>query len=550
MKRVIYSIVSLLATLPLVAQAGNFGPFNFNFGPGDAPSPYQMVPPGGYSFRPYGPSNARGMLPPGYPGSAPYGYTQQPQAQQEERAPPRLEVEVSNSRPYVQENIILTLRVVSSTNIDKVDPVFPQNQYFAVQALTDPSASTRMVDGQPQIVNTMRYMVTPLLMGQQDLPVSVTVESSEGGYTGSNAITLRPATPLRLDALPPVADVTPWLPLEQLAITSNMDVPPEVEAGKPVSLVLKLSAAGAIGSQLPSLERLLKSTDFRVYRERTELEGGLSQNTRHIMGTRTEHFTLVPQYGGMLRLPSLRITWFNVTTGTVEHTSLPIRTLAAAGKSGALERFFHSNNRSLFPPGYASAFWLPLTGVLLLLAGYWIGVWYKGREGHQGPSPVALVTALGHSAAAASADRARRLGRRLSPRRHWGRAIARGANLLPTSLRLWFWVRCANEERDPGLWCKTLLFLSCRQLALSPYAPLPEMAEKLIELQPGSDPQQVRQLFRQLDGAIYGNNRIDFEQWKGDLTRQVRPGIPYLRGRGRKSRNKAGRLPDLNPKAA
>jgi hypothetical protein len=121
--------------------------------------------------------------------------------------------------------------------------------------------------------------------------------------------------------------------------------------------------------------------------------------------------------------------------------------------------------------------------------------------------------------------------------------------LFPTSVRFWFWVRCANDEKDPGLWCKTLQFMSCRQLALSPYAPLPEMAERVVQCQPRSNPENIRRLFKQLDSAMYGQETIDFEQWKKAFKKELRPGFGR-RGCASEASKNEHKLPDLNPRAA
>ena len=545
--------VILPLLLPVSGQA-----FNFGFTP---PNQGQQPPPGGYRYRPQPPSNSRGIPPsyqqpgyqqPGYqqPGgyqpTTPYGYGQQ---RQQPQFRPSLELGLSDSSPYVKENIILTLRVVSSVNLKTVDPILPQNQSATFLKIKGPTAHSRAGSGgQRQIVNELVYLVTPLRPGSVELPISATVESAGNGY-GGRTVTLEAAQPLRLDIRPAQPGVNPWLPLEQLALTSNIDAPVDVEPGKPVSLVLKLSAAGTTGSQLPSMEKLLRSPDFRVYREKTETEGGLSQNGRHIMGTRTEYYTLVPQNGGELRLPSARVGWFNVNTGTVEHTSLPIRTLDASGSSGGLGRFFGGvGEGTLFPAGYASVFWMPLLGIFLLLTGYWIGVWYKGPSATQGkPAPLAPLAAATRSVLSRLRSHSRGAFGRLSLRPYWNRVMVRAANLLPTSVRFWFWVRCANDEKDPALWCKTLKFLSWRQLALSPYAPLPEMAEKIIQFQPGANPNQVRKLFKALDGVIYGNDVIDFDQWKREFSMQVRPGLSVLFTGSKGRRRTESRLPELNP---
>jgi len=269
------------------------------------------------------------------------------------------------------------------------------------------------------------------------------------------------------------------------------------------------------------------------------------------MGTRTEHYTLVPQYGGTLRLPSVRIPWFNIHSEAIEHASLPIKTLTAAGAEGGLERFMDDNTQGRrFPKSYTSGFWLPLIGVFLLIVGYWIGVWYNGRKRRVGRSSLGTLLATARTLLISATVRTRYVARHISPRPYWSRTWVRTANLLPTSVRFWFWVRCANQERDPALWRKTLQFLSWRQLALSPYAPLPKVAEKVLQFQPRIHPEQLQRLLGALDGAIYGNLPLDFEGWKQEFERQVRPGILSLGRWAVGRRDKRQRLPALNPKTA
>jgi hypothetical protein len=109
-------------------------------------------------------------------------------------------------------------------------------------------------------------------------------------------------------------------------------------------------------------------------------------------------------------------------------------------------------------------------------------------------------------------------------------------------------VRSLEQESDPEIWCKTLQFMSFRQLSLSPYSTLPQMAERVIRFQPKADPERVRALFRELDGAIYGHQALDFIRWKRDFLFQVRPGIRT--GRRPDEQQPSSRLPELNPRGA
>lgn len=542
-----------LSSVLLPATANAFG---MNMSP--PPNRYQAPTFDPNQFRPLPQNNTRGIPPSAMPQQGYYGQPQQPyysQYPQQAQFNPRLELHINNSQPYERENLILKIRVISGNNLASFDPVFPQTDAVTFQKLRDATARSQVIRGRRQIVNELAYMVTPLKPGRIELPIKANVSTPSNGFAGRSA-TVESSRPLILEIKPALADVSPWLPVEQLAITSNISGTMDVEPGKPITLILKLVATGAIGSQLPSLEHMLQSPDFRVYRGKTGTEGGPSENGRHIMGTRTEHYTLVPQYGGKLRLPSARLTWFNVKTGTVEHSSLPMKALDSTGKPAGLERFFgDENSGSLFPAGYASMFWLPLMGIFLLMTGYWLGVWYKGRSDKGAPSPLApLGAAAGKTLSSLGSGTGRVVGKtlgRLSPVRYWNRAMVRLAAVLPTSVRFWFWVRCANDEKDPALWCKTLQFMSCRELSLSPYSPLPEMAEKVIAFQPKADPVRIRELFKTLDGAIYGKETMDFEQWKQDFRSEVKPGLSDLRAANVPHKEKSERkLPDLNPKAA
>lgn len=538
-----YLRLGLLALLPWLVPGGA-GAWTFGPGPGGYPAQQpQQAPPGDFNFRPMPPSNARG-IPPGYPGAPPQAQASAPPTQIQ---PPRLEMELSDSRPYLQENVLLTLRVVSGRNIRTMDPQLPQNEGLVFNLIKGPTALSRASgQGQTEILNEMKYLVTPMRVGSLELSrINVQVEAE-----GSLAQTLTAPQSLRMEVRPADARVNPWLPLEQLTLTSNINASVDTQPGQPVALILKLSAAGATGAQLPSMEAMLKSPDFRVYREKTETEGGLSQNGRHILGTRTEHYTLVPQMGGTLHLPAARIAWFNVNTGTLEHTTLPIKTLETNGSGGGLGQVFSGAlPGGPFPGGHAWVFWGPLLGVLLLLSGYWVGAWYQGRR--SGARRIVAFPKLGALLRPLRARWRRRASQRWGrwrPASYWSRAMARLARWLPTSIRFWFWVRCVESESDPEIWAKTLKFMSHRELALSPYATLPQMAERVVRYQPLADPERVRTLFRQLDGAMYGHQPLDFMAWKRDFRRQVRLGVRLWGRRRLVEPVSSGGLPALNPR--
>jgi hypothetical protein len=420
-----------------------------------------------------------------------------------------------------------------------------------LQRIQGPTARSRTgSDGRREIVNEFVFALTPLRAGDIELPaitVSGTQAADPYGY-GQGAGRRYSATSregIRLQVRPAMATVQPWLPLQDLSLKATLDSGEEVEEGQPVTLVLELNAAGATGAQLPSLEPFLRSTDFRVYREQTLTNAEISSDGRRLEGKRTEYYTLVPGSGGKLQLPEIRLPWWNVTTGTREYAGLPIRTLLVEGQTGP---FGFSTSSSNPGGGGMSWFWMPLAGLLLLVVGYWAGVWFKGRE----PGGIALAplgARIGAGLRAVSdraADGLDRLGRRLDPAPMLASLRPRLSRALPRSTRFLMCVRSADRESNPVRWCERFQESTCRHLQFDSQAPLPGMTGRILQLRPGADPQQVRRLMEQLDAALYGRQDIDFPRWKQQFRRQVGRRRGVLRADLR-LRFRRPLLPELNP---
>jgi hypothetical protein len=490
---------------------------------------------------------------PGWPGQ--YGGGYRPQAQQAARAP-RVELELMGSQPYVQENVLLHLRVISDRNLETATPELPGTNDVLLQRVQGPNARARTGrDGRREIVNEFVYTVTPLRAGDIEIPpirVTGTLAAEGYGYSqsGPQRFDSVSGDPLTLQVRPAMAAVTPWLPLKDLTLSATLDGGEEVEEGQPVTLVLELNALGASGAQLPSLESFLRSEDFRVYREQTLTEGKVSADGRRLEGRRTEYYTLVPRSGGKLQLPEMRLPWWNVDTGTREYAGLPIRTLQVEGQTGP---FGFSTSASTTGGGGSAWFWLPLLGLLLLLAGYWAGVWYKGREPRTAGGPrlrerlSAGARDVGSRAGAAAAE----LGRRVNPAPLLAAVRPRLSRVLPPSTRFLMCVKAADRERDPVAWCDRFQCMTSRHLHFDAQTPLPGVAGRILSLRPGADRAQIERLMQQLDGALYGGQDIDFPRWKRQFRREVSRGRGLVRGGGLRGRHiRRPLLPDLNPRGA
>ena len=442
-------LASALGAWPAGAQAAPTAAV-----PGQTPGQYAQPPVPPWQFRPAPPTNARGA-PPGYlipgpvPGTGgsyqsawPGGTAPPPGLTPNAPLPARLEWSIDETEPLVQQGLLLRLRLISSEALTTADPDLAAGNEILMQAIGSPTASTRNAgDGRRELVTQFSIILTPLRPGNLELPSLRVTGTRPGRFGKAERYEAVAISPLRLRVRPAMAAVTPWLPLRALGISAILDHPERVEPGQPVTLTLTVVAEGALAAQLPDLEEQLVSPDFRIYRERTLTDNRLSQDGRQLTAKRTEIYTLVPLGSGTLRLPEIKIPWWNLETSSRQVATLPIKTLRVEGAAGP---FGLAASWSDLGSGWSKV-WLPITAVLLVIAGYW-GAVLLHRKGpdtaparrqrpRRGPRPA--IGALGRRAARAMARlnpaplaaRARTTAMRLDARQQ---PAAYGASGTPT----------------------------------------------------------------------------------------------------------------------
>lgn len=508
--------------------------------------PFQQPPPG----QPFAQPPAQQRSAPGSYQAGPYQPAQRPAGGWYDprggagALRPQLEVLVAERDPYVQQNVLVRLRVVSAGNLATASPELAGVEDVLLEQLAGPTTSTRGGAGSQEIVNEYVLAMTPLRAG----PLEVGPLRVSGTLAGGVPFEAVARRPIALDVRPPMPSVRPWLPVRTLRIEAELTDADAMARGRPATLTVELEAEGAVGDQLPSMEPMLRAETFRVYRERTVTDTRLTDSDRALVGKRIEVYTLVPQTGGRLQLPELRLAWWNVETASREASSVPIRVYDVAGESGPFG-FARSTDNQAAADWHK--YWLPVAGLALLLIGYWGGVWLHGRvpPGQRGAlwPQVKRLSAGGlrHAGRGLTA-----VGRVLHPGPMLRRLGAAAGRLAPLSTRVYQCARAAEDAPDPAAWCQAFQQQACRRLAVHAREPLPRMADRITALRPGADRARVQALLQQLDRALYNQGDMaDFPRWKRELRRALRPGTGALRsllpGHVRRAR-----LPVLNPRPA
>lgn len=454
-------------------------------------------------------------------------------------AAPLIETFISSQDAVEQQNLIYRVRITSSGNLKTAVPQMPRPNGFAMRPLGEPKSYNQQQANNHKIITEHTYLLVPLRAGKLTLPPAKVT----GEYDSGQEFAAQAALPHELTVQPAIGEITPWLPLHNLQMQAYLLDARNPKAGSPINLRVKITTIGATGAQIPSIANQLQSEDFHVYPAETTTEGKLSKNGAQLLGNRVEHFTLVPQYGGKLSIPALKLNWWNIDKQQQQTTTVPIRQFNVAGPPRPANSLSDPTGSVL--PGNSLVFWIPLIiASVILLAGWlkmllgngrlpganWLAGMFRGLLGDL-YQPIAAFA------------------RKLSPRRHFHRLRTLVGRNLPISWKLWFCLRSVEMEHDPEEWGHALQILAHKHLGVRSHASLPELGASIAACHPRANTREITRLMNELDKSIYGEQPMhSFNQWKKSLTLQIKPRLFPIRFRHCRQVNESQQsLPDLNP---
>jgi hypothetical protein len=300
-----------------------------------------------------------------------------------------LELIVDKPEVYVQSQVILTLRLLSATNISayQFGKVTTEDLDVVIEPLGDERQYQTRIADRPYLVLEQKYALFPQQAGLLGIaPVRAEVRLLSGSSfdpfrTGGEIRQLR-SQQLDIEVKPIPADFADryWLPANKLELHEEWqgDLSGLV-AGEPVTRSLSLIVDGLTAAQLPELP-LVAITGIKQYPDQPGLEN--SRSASGIIGRREQKVALIPGVEGSYLVPEIKLPWWNRATGKVEIATIPARALivnAAVGakpdQPGASLQTSQQQSSAVTDSGN---FWLWISLMLaagwILSALYW---WYR-----------------------------------------------------------------------------------------------------------------------------------------------------------------------------
>ncbi len=304
-----------------------------------------------------------------------------------------IETSVEKKAGFVQEELIVTLKLFFKENIIDVDA-----EPFAVKGaevveLGQTQYQTSIGHSRYQVAQ-LNYSVTPKSSGTLEIPSFLwtlrTSSAPRNRFTSGSATLHRLRTdPLTITVKPRPEEYpssAAWLPASSLKLESSWSQqPPQFKVGEPITRTIKITAQGLSGEQLPPLTNILNGEEFKFYPDQPQIESATT--ARGKSGHRIESMAIVPSQAGELTLPATQVAWWNTKTNKLETAELPAQTIyvskANPADAPALavvpEQTHVQNEPTTIKTVESPGFW-PWVALGLLLINILQGVWFFSQR--------------------------------------------------------------------------------------------------------------------------------------------------------------------------
>ncbi len=464
--------------------------------------------------------------------------------------------EASTATPYQNQPIRYTVRCVIRGNIFDVSLGDIGVGNAIVQPPRKPEVHDQVENGVVAKVAEFHFIITPLQPGKLTIP-SVTLQGkfeapdlaaavnplgerlSSGVRQALDFFNAHGAEPFsvasnatQLNVKPPAAAMDPWLPLTSLKIIEDSDASRPMHVGEPMTRKIMLLADGAVGSQLPDLERQQDRRDFKVYADKPTMGEDIDQKNGAILGWRKESYSLIAQKAGRLVLPAIRVSWWDIVNRKPATAELAERVVdvlpaaaaqvpSAAGLDGIRQGTVTARSEPASSPRAPTL--LANAGSHLLLYGL-----------------MAVLAAVLAFAAIWRWTSRRRIARLVAddaPAAGTAKPVLEKPGSRPLGKRALDHVRTAEELRD------FLQTYAQERRDLPKSASLERIFSALRKSWTGREKDDVAAIVKGLDAALYAGRPVDI----ADLKIRCRRFIASLKSESHHRRKRREMLPRLNP---
>lgn len=240
-----------------------------------------------------------------------------------------IELSTDKDSVYVQEQLVLTVKLFFTGNLIRGDLSEPTNPDSVIEAMGKQKEYSRYRDGQRYQVVERRYAIYPQKAGKLALD-PIRFEGQSRTNQGQLRFLKDHAELFDIPVKAPPASFTgdTWLPASSLSISeSGVSGQSRMKVGESLTRTIVLTADGLRAEVLPPIKPEIPD-GLKSYPEAPETSTDIGEDA--ITGRLTQTTALVGLQPGEVTLPEIRIPWWNTEKDEQEVAVIPAQTLTVA----------------------------------------------------------------------------------------------------------------------------------------------------------------------------------------------------------------------------
>ena len=335
-----------------------------------------------------------------------------------ELQPVFMESTISQTEAYVQQQLIYTLRIFHSIQLDNLNVTEPEFDSATLKKLSQ-NSFRRNLNGTPYRVHEITYGIYPQEPGELIIPEQVFTATQATGRSsmfqrfdrGPVVRRMSEQHSINVKAAPNLKGSALWLPAKKLTLVETWSSSPrELREGDSVTRTITIKAEGVMASQLPPTV-FSKLDGAKLYPDKGQTNN--EEKADGLLATRTDSTAIIPTRAGKLTLPVIEVQWWDTQANKLRTASIPSKTLnilpALEGDTQQASRAFdHSSNplNQTAPKQeiiyQSNPFWMLLSALLAIV---WVctllAYWHLRRSTQHAPTLESEITTTSLSEKAA-----------------------------------------------------------------------------------------------------------------------------------------------------
>lgn len=246
--------------------------------------------------------------------------------------PVYIESEVDNTEIYVQQQLIYTVRIFQSVQLDNMNVSEPEFDKAAVKKLSQNSYQRR-IKNTPYRVHELKYAIFPQQSGELTIPEAVftanetVARRSLFNFPGQGRAIRKMSKQhtVAVKDIPAQFTGNTWLPAKSVALEQSWSADPDtIRVGESITRSITIKAQGLLDSQLPPID-IPSLAGAKFYPDKGQTNS--TETGKGVNSSRTDSTALIPTQEGTLVLPEVRLSWWDTSSNTQREALIPQSTV-------------------------------------------------------------------------------------------------------------------------------------------------------------------------------------------------------------------------------